>query len=312
MFKDVQTRSQLTKKDFYNYQQKSDKQRVMESLKVNNDNILKKNMYEYIDKSKNWLRKRQNNHEIQKPMKFGGNVTDKERMEWHFKKMPPTDTITVPTKQKFYIDPKWKVTQPKKWVGRQDFKTGRSIGWKLTTNSKSDLYEPHIDGFEVTGDTQTKRKVQKEVSSVPFVSTIQPCKSIKMNENGFMTTKSIRNYKSCHSLLASISPQKYGPKTNRGDKFNHMNYDFDYNIPIEIKIRNGISASSEKPMSVTSKSKMRSKMSHFQSIEELVPEKPQKLYYKSIQSKMINPKSKTKKLHIRRVSMDDVIMNIDI
>lgn len=136
--------------------------------------ILKKNLYEYIDRTKNWLRKRRNNLEIQKPMKFGGSKTDNDRMDWHFKMMSPTDSVIVPTEQKFYIDPKWKVTTPNKWMSNQDFKTGRSLGWSIKTNSNKQMYDPYIDGFEVTGDTLVKRTKQKEVSTAPFVSTIQP------------------------------------------------------------------------------------------------------------------------------------------
>ena len=107
-------------------------------------------------------------------MKFCGPSTDAERMAWVFKKMPPTDTVVVPSKQQFYIDPKWKVTKPSKWIGKRDFKTGRALGWTIKTNSNKEMYEPHIDGFEVTGDTIMKRNKNREISEAPFVSTIQP------------------------------------------------------------------------------------------------------------------------------------------
>lgn len=105
-------------------------------------------------------------------------------------------------KNKFYIDPKWKVTTPSKWVSKQDFKTGRATTWTPTlTNCSEGLYEPHIDGFEVTGDVQIKRKRNKEISRKPFTSTI---KRDPLKEDQLFTTKSIRSYKSIHGMSYCI------------------------------------------------------------------------------------------------------------
>lgn len=124
--------------------------------------------------AQDWLRKRQNQNEIQKPMRFGGAKTEKERLQWGFRRSPPTDTQVIPTKHKFYMDPKWKEVNPDKWVSYNDFKVGKSIPMGLTTNSSEYLYEPHIDGYEVTGDVKIKRQKNKEISDKPFTSTIQP------------------------------------------------------------------------------------------------------------------------------------------
>lgn len=96
-------------------------------------------------------------------------------------------------KNKFYIDPKWKVTTPHKWISKQDFKTGRATAWSKLTTCSSEIYEPHIDGFEVTGDVQLKRQINKEISRTAFSSTI---KRDPLRDDQLLATKSIRSYKS--------------------------------------------------------------------------------------------------------------------
>lgn len=77
-------------------------------------------------------------------------------------------------KNKFYHDPKWKVATPNRWVCKQDFKTGIGSTWtKSITNSTKDLYEPHIDGLDVLGDVNIKRKINKEMSQRVFTSTVK-------------------------------------------------------------------------------------------------------------------------------------------
>lgn len=44
-------------------------------------------------------------------------------------------------KNKFYIDPKWKVACPNRWVGDGDFKTGKGTTWNPPpANSTIQLY----------------------------------------------------------------------------------------------------------------------------------------------------------------------------
>lgn len=44
------------------------------------------------------LKKRENNKEIQKTMQFGGAKSQADRLNWKFKRMPPTDSVVVPSK----------------------------------------------------------------------------------------------------------------------------------------------------------------------------------------------------------------------
>ena len=81
-------------------------------------------------------------------------------------------------------------------------------------------------------------------------------------------------------------------------------YNFDENVPFEIKINAGNTARSEKSISLAMKTQkhLRSKKSLAGQIEDYMPDKS-RLYYKSIQSKMVNPKSKKMRYHRRRASM---------
>jgi hypothetical protein len=109
-------------------------------------------------------------------MRFGGYKTENDRLKWKATRDPPTDRVVIPSmdlpfdaclvKNKFYVDPKWKVATPSKWIARQDFKSGKgATTWKtpLTVNNEK-IYEPHIDGFEVTGSLSKKDRKHHEIS----------------------------------------------------------------------------------------------------------------------------------------------------
>ncbi|CAI2366690.1 unnamed protein product [Moneuplotes crassus] len=204
VFKDIDPRSKLKKKDFYNYTYRPDHQKAEEACKANNERILNKNIYSYTDMSKDWLRKRTSNKEIQQVFKFKGYKSDNERLKWHRFRDIPTDTVVIPMKNKFYIDPKWKTTTPKKWVSDKIFKTGKSTTWKKAlTNCNDEIYDPYIDGFDVTGDVKIKRKKQDDVSKNVFSSTVRPH---PYSEDQLFTTKTIRSFKSVQGAFSCTNP----------------------------------------------------------------------------------------------------------
>jgi hypothetical protein len=145
-------------------------------------------------RQKNFLRKRQGNQEIQSTMRFGGNKNDNERLKWALSRESPMITACAPSKSSS--------TTRNKWVCKHDFRTGVSTAWSKTqTNSQSDFYEPHIDGYEVIGDVSAKRNVNKEISVRAFTSTV---KNDPLKEDTLFTTKSIRSYKSMHGNFIKI------------------------------------------------------------------------------------------------------------
>lgn len=80
----------------------------------------------------------------------------------------------------------------------KDFKAGKAANWAMISNCSKDIYEPHIDGFEVTGDLQIKRNKTKEISNKQFSSTV---KQDPWKDEQLMMTRSIRSYKSLHGIL---------------------------------------------------------------------------------------------------------------
>lgn len=53
VFKDVDKRSQLKKKDFFTYGYLTDAEKIRKAIKANKNAILEKNKYEYVDRYSN-------------------------------------------------------------------------------------------------------------------------------------------------------------------------------------------------------------------------------------------------------------------
>lgn len=103
--------------------------------------------------------------------------------------------------------------------------------------------------------------------------------------------------------MASVSPEKLRSKSIRGGTSSEIFNNFDDSKPFEIRISNPASeGSSEKEVGKKATTTYYRTKFRLKSTE---PEfkGPTKMYYKSVQSKMVSPKTKNPKTHKRRGSM---------
>lgn len=105
--------------------------------------------------------------------------------------------------------------------------------------------------------------------------------------------------------MASINPEMLRSKSTRAGTSNRV-LNFDDSAPFEIKISNPVSdVSSVKSIPKSSRSKALRSNFNLKNTEPII-KGPVKMYYKTIQSKMVNPKTKNTKEHKRRGSMSNL------